>query len=97
MPITTTPFDPAQHLTSEQAQAELLADAFESGNETYIKTALATVARARGMSAVAKDADVSRQALYQGLSEAGDPRLSTLVGVVKALGFTMTIRTEAAP
>lgn len=96
MPITTLPFDPAEHLTSQRAQVELLADAFESGDETYIKTALATVARAKGMSAVAKEADVTRQALYQGLSEAGDPRLSTLVGVMKALGFTMTIRMAAA-
>lgn len=93
--IETLPFDAAEYLTSPKAQAELLADAFESGDETYIKNALATVARARGMTALAKDAAVTRQALYKSLSETGDPRLSTLMGVIKALGFKISVH-EAA-
>lgn len=92
MALETLPFDPAEYLTGEDAQITLLAEAFESGNEAFIKNALATVARARGMTAVAKDAAVTRQALYKGLSETGDPRLSTLLGVVKALGFQVTIK-----
>ncbi|WP_114217289.1 addiction module antidote protein [Ochrobactrum sp. 3-3] len=89
------PFDVAEYLTSRNAQAELLADAFESGDETYIKNALATIACARGMTALAKDAAVTRQALYKSLSETGDPRLSTLIGVIKALGFKITVHETA--
>ena len=50
----TLPFDAAEHLTSPEAQAELLADAVESGNAGYLATALGTIARARGMTSVAK-------------------------------------------
>lgn len=91
MTLRTTPFDAALHLQATEDQTALLADAFESGNETYIKTALATVARARGMGEVAKDANVTRQALYKSLTEAGDPKLSTLLGVIKALGMKVSV------
>ena len=85
----TTPFDPAEHL-SEEGHAELLADAFASGNGAYIADALGIVARARGMTQVAKDAGITREALYRALSTDGDPRLSTLLGVAKALGVRIT-------
>jgi probable addiction module antidote protein len=87
----TLPFDAAEHLTSPEAQAELLADAVESGNAGYLATALGTIARARGMTGVAKEAGVTREALYKALSADGDPRLSTFVGVVRALGLKLTI------
>ena len=87
----TLPFDAAEHLTSPEAQAELLADAVESGNAGYLATALGTIARARGMTGVAKEAGVTREALYKALSAEGDPRLSTFVGVVRALGLKLTI------
>lgn len=92
MPIATTPFDAAEHLESAEAHAELLTDAFESGNAAYIAHALGIVARARGMTNVAKDAGVTREALYKALSENGDPKLTTLLGVLKALGLTLSAR-----
>lgn len=96
MPHETLPFDPAEHLDRAEAQAELLADAFATGDTGYIANALGIVARARGMSKVAKDAGVTREALYKALSPDGDPRLSTLLGVVKALGVKLTAeKTEA--
>ncbi len=48
------------------------------------------VARARGMSAVARDSGVTREALYRALSAEGDPRLSTLIRVLSALGIKLT-------
>lgn len=92
MAIETRPFDAAEYLDTPEAQAEFLAAAFETGEEDFIKEALATVARARGMTEIARTADVSRQALYKSLSEAGDPKLSTLLGVLKALGMQVTIQ-----
>ena len=90
MAIETVPFDPAEHLGSAEGQAELLADAFASGDPSYIANALGIVARARGMTAVAKEAGVTREALYKALRPDGDPRLSTLLGVTKALGMKIS-------
>ena len=81
----TVPFDAASYLTTPEAQSELLSDALETGDATYIATALGTIARARGMAEVAQEAGVTREGLYKALSATGDPRLSTLMGVMKAL------------
>lgn len=91
----TKPFDPAKYLDDTESQAELLSDAFESGDATYIAQALGVVARARGMSHVAREAGVTREALYKALSDDGDPRLSTLLGVTKALG--VKLKADFAP
>jgi probable addiction module antidote protein len=95
MAIKTTVFDAAEYIDDPQSQAELLADAFESGNAAYITHALGIIARARGMTNVAKEAGVTREALYKALSETGDPRLSTLLGVTKALGVKLTAKAPA--
>ncbi len=92
MAIETTPFDAAEYLTDPEDHEELLAEAFESGDKEFIKNALATVARARGMTATAQDASVTRPGLYKSLSGSGDPKLSTLLNLVKALGYKVTIQ-----
>ena len=83
----TTKFDPAEFLPDQTDQAELVADAFASGDPQYIKLALSTVARARSMTETAKAAGISRQALYKALGENGDPKLSTLTKIIKAMGI----------
>lgn len=93
--MKTTPFDPADYLDTPAAQTELLADAVESGDAKYIAIALGTIARARGMTKVAEGSGVTREALYRALSKDGDPRLSTLLGVAKALGLKLSF-SEAA-
>lgn len=92
----TKPFDAAEYLDDAESQAELLSDAFESGDGGYIAHALGVVARARGMSHVAREAGVSREALYKALSNDGDPKLSTLLGVTKALGVKLKATPAAA-
>lgn len=89
MPLETFPFDAAEILDTPGAQGQLLADAFESGEAAYIANALGIIARTRGMTTVARQAGVTREALYKALSKDGDPRLSTLLGVVKALGVKL--------
>jgi len=78
--IKTEPFDAARYIDTAEAQAELLNDALASGNAAYVAQALGVIARARGM---------TREALYKSLSEEGDPRLTTLLGVLEALGVTL--------
>lgn len=94
MAAKTVPFDAARHITSPEAQAALLADAMRSGDAGYIANALGVIARARGMTEVAGGAGVTREALYRALSEDGDPRLTTLLGVMRSLGFRLSV--EAA-
>jgi probable addiction module antidote protein len=94
MAIETIPFDAAKHLGEHQDQVDLIADAMATGDEAYIRNALNTVARARGMTSVAQDAGVSRDTLYKALSPTGDPKMSTLTGVLKALGLRMTVEVD---
>jgi probable addiction module antidote protein len=96
MAIRTTAFDPEKHFASPAAQRELLKDALATGDAGYIADALGIVARARGMTETAESAGVSRMALYKGLTKEGDPKLSTLLGVLKAFGLELTVKKSAA-
>jgi probable addiction module antidote protein len=89
MATKTIPFDAAEHLRSPEDQAELLNDAFESGNAAYIANALGIVARARGISEVARGAGVTREALF---SDKGDPKLTTLLGVLKTVAIFVSAK-----
>ena len=90
MALKTTAFDAAEYLKEPADHAALLTDAFETGDPAYIANALGIIARARGMSQVAREAGVTREALYKALSPDGDPKLSTLLGVARALGFRLS-------
>lgn len=94
--IKTVPFDAAEYLDDPASQAELLADALETGDSAYITHALGVVARARGITGIAREAGVTREALYKAFSESGDPRLSTLLGVFRALGLKLSAKPVAA-
>ena len=94
--VKTEAFDAAHYLTTPQAQAELLSDALATGDAAYVAQALGVIARARGMAEVAREAGVTREALYKSLSEDGDPRLTTLLGVMRALGVTLTAQIKPA-
>jgi probable addiction module antidote protein len=90
MALKTAKWDVSEFLDSEEAIFAYIEAAFEDGNPAIIKKALGEVARARGMTSIARDAGVTRETLYKALSENGDPRMSTLVGVMKALGVKLT-------
>jgi probable addiction module antidote protein len=89
-------FDVSEFIDTPEAEDALLSDAFDSGDLGYITHALGIIARARGMSQVARNAGVTRQALYTALSGSGDPRLSTLLGVMGALGLKLRVERPAA-
>jgi probable addiction module antidote protein len=93
MALKTTPFDAGHYLRSRKAQTEL-SDAIESGDAGYIAAALGVIARARGMSQVASEAGITREALYKTLSARGDPRLTTLLGITKALGIKLSMKLD---
>lgn len=87
-----TTFDPAELLTSDDAVAAFMADAFESGDAGYVAHALGVVARARGMAGIAKDTGLSREQLYRSFSGRGNPTLKTTLAVMKALGIDLTAK-----
>ena len=91
MKTETLPFDPADLLTDDDSQIELLRDAFSSGHTSYIANAIGTVARARNVAELARETGLTRAGLYKAFSTDGDPRLSTLLGVLGALGFRLSI------
>lgn len=89
-----TIFDPAEGLTSDEAIAAFMAEAFSSEDAGYIAHALGVVARAKGMTQIAKDTGLSREQLYRSFSENGNPTLKTTIAVMKALGIELTARTQ---
>ncbi|MCL8000194.1 putative addiction module antidote protein [Brucella sp. 21LCYQ03] len=91
MALETTRFDVLDHLKTPEDRIAYLEAAFEDGDSKDIAMALGDIARSLGMTNVAKEAGVTREALYKALSEKGDPKLSTLLGVMKALGIHLTV------
>lgn len=94
--VKVRPFDPAEHLQTEEDILYYLEAAMEGNDPKHIASALGDVARSRGMSEIARKAGVGRQALYNALSENGNPTLETLVGVLHALGLQLTVQKRAA-
>jgi len=91
MALETRPWDTSEHLDSPEAIAAYLEAVLEDGDPALFTHALGQVARARGMSQIASEAGLSREALYRALSREGDPRLSTLTGVMKAMGLHLAV------
>lgn len=90
MAIETEPWDSASYLNTPEDIALYLEAAFDDGDARVVAHALGVVARSKGMTEIARRAGVTREALYKSLSENGDPRLTTLLGVMKALGLRLT-------
>ena len=89
--IKITNFDVAEHLDSPEMIAGYLAEAFETGDASYISHALGTVARAKGMTAIAREAGLSRESLYKALSAKGHPEFATILRVLRALGLDLNV------
>ncbi len=91
--IQTRPWDAAEHLESEDDIAAYLEAALEDGDPTLITAALGDIARAKGMTEIARDAGLGRESLYKALSADGNPEFATILKVVRALG----LRLHASP
>jgi len=87
-----TTYDPAEDLTSEEAIATFMAEAFETRDTGYIAHALGVVARAKGMTQIAQETGLSREQLYRSFSGKGNPTLKTLLAVMRALGVELTAK-----
>jgi probable addiction module antidote protein len=87
--VKTKVWDPSAHLESEEDIAAYLQAAFEEGDPTLIAAALGDIARAKGMSQIARDTGLGRESLYKALSAEGNPEFATILKVVEALGLKL--------
>jgi probable addiction module antidote protein len=90
-------YDVAEHLrTPEEMAAYLEACLAESdGDASFVAKALGDIARAKGMAALARETGLGRESLYKALSVNGNPQLSTILKVAKALGLEISVRPAA--
>jgi probable addiction module antidote protein len=90
MMITKTKtFDVAEFLEDEETIAEYLNMALEDPNPEMFLLAVRNIARARGMTQLARDTGLGRESLYKALSEGAKPRYDTILKVVRALGVKL--------
>jgi len=85
----TIPWDAAEYLNTEQEMAAYLEAALEEGESSLVAAALGDIARARGMTQLAKETGMGRESLYKALSPNGNPEFSTIMKVVQALGLRL--------
>ncbi len=88
--------DIATYLKSDADIAEYLAAAFETGEVDDVTHALATIARAKGMTEFAKSAGLARGSLYKAVGDGANPTLSTLLAVMDALNVTLSAKPKLA-
>jgi probable addiction module antidote protein len=100
MAAKTFPYDSAEYLEDDLAIVAYLEEAMkiatEDSDPSFLTVALGTVARARGMSQIAKDAGLSRESLYKALGSEGNPEFGTVLKVLQALGLKLSIQSKDA-
>jgi probable addiction module antidote protein len=91
---TLSPYDVAEHLRTPEEMAAYLDAWLEEAPDDVagIARALGDIARAKGMTQVARDACLSRESLYRALSADGNPSLATVLKLIKALGLRLHVQ-----
>ncbi|PJD95900.1 MAG: putative addiction module antidote protein [Legionella sp.] len=89
-------FDAAQYLGDEESIAAYLTDILDANDAGLLASALGTIARARGMTDIANDSGISREALYKALRADSAPRFDTISKVCKALGVKLVVQAAHA-
>ena len=90
MAVNVSAWDASEYLETEEDIAAYLNAVVEEGDPALLQAALGDVAKARGMTSVARDAGVSRESLYKSLSASGNPSFHTVSKVSRALGLQMS-------
>lgn len=85
--IETHVWDVADHLKTEEDMIAYLDAALEDGDPSLIVAALGDIARAKGMTQVAREAGLGRESLYKALSLSGNPEFASVLKVLSALGL----------
>jgi probable addiction module antidote protein len=89
--IKTHPWDIIEYLKTEEEMAAYLEAALEEGDPALVVAALGDIARAKGMTQIAREASLGRESLYKALSPTGNPEFATILKVVDALGLRLHV------
>ena len=87
--VKTRRWDVVEHLKTDEDMAEYLQAVLDENDSALITAALGDIARAKGMSQIARQAGLGRESLYKALSPDGNPEFSTILKVVRALGLKL--------
>jgi probable addiction module antidote protein len=90
----TRPWDAVEHLETEEDMAAYLEAALEEGDPALVAAALGDIARAKGMSEIARETGLGRESLYKALSAEGNPEFATVLKVIRALGLRLHATAE---
>ena len=82
-------WDAAEYLKTEEDMAAYLEAALEENDPTLVSAALGDIAKAKGMTDIAKKTGLGRESLYKALSQEGNPEFSTIMKVISALGLKL--------
>ena len=89
----THPWDVTRYLDSDEAMAAYLDAALQENDPALLAAALGDVARAKGMTRLARDTGLGRESLYKALSLQGNPELGTVMKIVRSLGLKLHVST----
>ena len=92
MAVKVSGWDASEYLESEEDIAAYLNAALDEGDPALLQAALGDIAKARGMTNIAREIGVSRESLYKSLSSSGNPSFRTIAKVSRALGLQMEFR-----
>lgn len=92
--VTFSAFDASKYLNTDEAINNYLAIALEDGDTKTVQVVLRDIARAHGMTQLAKETQLNRESLYKSLSKEGNPSFATITKIMKALGLKMTLATQ---
>lgn len=95
-PIEIRSWDAAEHLETEEDMVAYLDAALEDGDPTLVVAVLGDIARAKGMTQIAREAGLGRESLYKALSTNGNPEFATILKVVRALGLQFHVDAVSA-
>lgn len=97
MAIEVTRWDPSEYLETQADIVAYLNAALADDDPVLLQAALGDIAKARGMSSIAKEAGVGRESLYKSLSSDGNPSWQTITKVLAALGIGLKATARSSP
>lgn len=92
--VTFSAFDASKYLDTDEAINDYLAIALEDADTKTVQVVLRDIARAYGMTQLAKETQLNRESLYKSLSKEGNPSFANITKIMKALGLKMTLATQ---
>ena len=92
MALELTRFDVADYLETDAERTSYMNACLKIGDSELIADAIGVIARSRGMTQIAKEAEVSRESLYKSLSKKGNPEFATILKLMAALDLTLCVK-----